>query len=263
MTVFLVSLAGRAADRRVLGQVLHLPRRDRPRRRRRLAGDRHGDQLGDQLVYYFAMPAGDDLRADPSDDRPLHSPVLVTAVVATAMVALVVLFVLPDAVSPLGATVVVRWPSAAESFLRIAGVDRASRIAGPAVRCTAEVMRPMTPGINRIKTWVLIAAHGRRCSFCSAGWLGGDEAARRPACCSACSSRSCSTAPMYWFSDKIAVATHAVEAGDRAGIPRSCTHRPRAGRRRRHADAARSTSGRWRSRTRSPPAGTRTTRRWP
>jgi NADH-quinone oxidoreductase subunit N len=51
--------------------------------------------------YYFAIPRA-MIFEEPVDDRPLHSPVLVTAVVATAMVALVVLFVLPDAVYHLG-----------------------------------------------------------------------------------------------------------------------------------------------------------------
>ena len=51
--------------------------------------------------YYFAIPRA-MIFEDPVDDRPLHSPILVTAVVATAMVALVVLFVLPDAVYHLG-----------------------------------------------------------------------------------------------------------------------------------------------------------------
>ena len=51
--------------------------------------------------YYFLLPRA-MIFEQPLDDRPLRSPILVTAVVATAMLALVILFILPDAVYHLG-----------------------------------------------------------------------------------------------------------------------------------------------------------------
>jgi NADH-quinone oxidoreductase subunit N len=51
--------------------------------------------------YYFLIPRA-MIFEDPVDARPLRSPILVTAVVAVAMVALVVIFVAPDAIYRLG-----------------------------------------------------------------------------------------------------------------------------------------------------------------
>ena len=51
--------------------------------------------------YYFAIPRA-MIFEDPADARHLRSPMLVTAVVATAMVALVVIFVAPNAIYDLG-----------------------------------------------------------------------------------------------------------------------------------------------------------------
>jgi NADH-quinone oxidoreductase subunit N len=51
--------------------------------------------------YYFAIPRA-MIFEDPADARHLRSPILVTAVVATAMVALVVIFVAPNAIYDLG-----------------------------------------------------------------------------------------------------------------------------------------------------------------
>ena len=51
--------------------------------------------------YYFAIPRA-MIFEDPADATPLRSPILVTAVVATAMVALVVIFVAPNAIYHLG-----------------------------------------------------------------------------------------------------------------------------------------------------------------
>jgi len=52
--------------------------------------------------YYFLIPRAMIFEESDEDEAPFRSPVLVTAVVAVAMVALLVIFVVPNAIYRLG-----------------------------------------------------------------------------------------------------------------------------------------------------------------
>ena len=148
----------------------------------------------------------------------------------------------------------------------VAGVRRLNRTFGrrPHVSSRQRRCDPMTPGINRIKTWILIAALGGAFVLIG-GWIGGDHRGRPAGLMLGLAfAVIVQRREAYWFSGSIAVQQHPLEARDRAGVPRALPDRPRARGRGRHlpmpADLRRRTCS---SRTRSRPAGTPRTRRWP
>ena len=204
MTAFMVSLAGVPPTGGFWAKLLIFQAGDRARRDRRRGSP--SIMVINSVIsvgYYFAIPRA-MIFEDAEDETPFRSPILVTAVVAVAMAALLVIFVVPNAIYRLGRGHVARLRRLNRTFAAVALYPR------------GRGDRSMTPGINRLKTWILIAALGGL--FVVIGSIWGVQGAVLGLAIALVFNVA-----MYWLSGSIAVAHHPLEARDRAGVPRSST----------------------------------------
>ena len=221
-------VAGRGPSHgRLLGQDHHLQRGDRPWRDRggRLAvvmlrelGDVASTTTSRSRAKMFFEPRADTVAASLSW--------LVTAAWSRSRRRpCIVAFVWPDLVSPVGSGVSARSSAALNRRTSRNEHPVGARSVEPRLATPWPAGGRMQPGINRLKTWILIAALGGL--FVLVG--GGSAAPGAPSPPSP--SASVFNFSMYWFSDKIAIATTRRSPSPRARCRQLLPDRAGAGRR--------------------------------